>query len=78
MQKGGKMEEAKLNDIIIDIFQSIGEQESLIRILKEAINNENDRITMPDISNALEIILSKHSNIKLSLDRYIDLSFNKN
>ena len=63
---------------IIDIFQSIGEQESLIRILKEAINNENDRITMPDISNALEIILSKHSNIKLSLDRYIDLSFNKN
>ena len=71
------MKSAELNDFIVDIFQDICETESMIKILRESIYSENGAVTMTDIGNALEIIVTKISNIKYSLDKYIDIAFDK-
>jgi len=59
------------------IFQDIYETESMIKILRESVYSENDAITMSDIGNTLEIVVAKISNIKYSLDKYIDKAFNR-
>ena len=69
------MQGIELNDFIIDIFQDICETESMIKILRESVYSENGAVTMPDIGNTLEIVVAKISNIKYSLDKYIDVTF---
>lgn len=63
------------NDYIIDIFQDFSEIESLTKILKDSVNNENRLVTISDIENTLEILITKITNTKFSLNKYIDNSF---
>lgn len=71
------MSNVKLNDSIVDIFQDICETESMIKVLRESLYSENGAVTMSDIGNTLEIVIAKTSNIKYSLDKYIDIAFNR-
>lgn len=71
------MGDAELNDFIRDIFQDICEIESLLKVAKEALNNDNGSISKEDTINTLEIILSKTLNSKFSLNKYINTAFNK-
>ena len=61
-----------LNDFIIEILQDFNEIQSITRVLKDSVYNE---ITMIDIGNTLELIISKISNTKYSLNKYIDQTF---
>lgn len=63
------------NDYIADIFQDFCEIESLTKILKDSINNENKLFSMFDIENTLEILITKMTNTKISLNKYINNSF---
>lgn len=63
------------NDYIIDILQDFCEIESLTKILKDSVNNENKLFSMSDIENTLEILITKITNTKISLNKYIDNSF---
>jgi len=69
------MDEADLNDFMIDIFQDFKEIVSMLKILKDSVFNDNVESTMIDVGNALEIIIAKMSNTKISLDKYIDIVF---
>lgn len=71
------MQETKLNDFISDIFQDISETESIMKVLRESLYAENDVVTMYDVGNTLEIVIAKISNIKYSLDKYIDIAFER-
>ena len=71
------MSNVKLNDSIVDIIQDICETESMIKVLRESLYSENGAVTMSDIGNTLEIVIAKTSNIKYSLDKYIDIAFNR-
>jgi len=71
------MQNVELNDFIVDIFQYICETESMIKILRESVYAENGAVTMPDIGNTLEIVVAKIANIKYSLDKYIDVAFDR-
>lgn len=71
------MQNVELNDFIIDIFQDICETESMIKILRESVYTENGAVTMSDIGNTLEIVIAKISNVKHSLDKYIDVAFDR-
>ena len=71
------MQDVELNDSIVDIFQDICETESMMKILRESVYAENDAVTMSDIGNTLEIVVAKISNIKFSLDKYIDVAFER-
>lgn len=69
------MKEADLNDFIVDILQDFYEIESSLKVLKNSVFNENCEITMQDIGNNLELIITKFSNTKNSLNKYIDSAF---
>jgi hypothetical protein len=69
------MDKVDLNDFVIDIFQDFKEIESMLKILKDSVYNENIESTMIDIGNTLEIIIAKMSNTRNSLDKYIDVVF---
>lgn len=69
------MNKSDLNDFVIDIFQDFNEIESMIKVLKGSVNNENSEILMADIGNTLEVIISKMTNTKISLDKYINIIF---
>lgn len=69
------MNKSDLNDFVIDIFQDFNEIESMIKVLKGSVNNENSEILMADIGNTLEVIISKMTNTKISLDKYINIMF---
>ncbi len=71
------MQNVELNDFIVDIFQDICETESMIKILRESVYSENGAVTMSDIGNTLEVVVAKISNIKYSLDKYIDIAFDR-
>lgn len=71
------MKNVELNDSIVDIFQDICETESMIKILRESLCSENRAVTMSDIGNTLEIVVAKISNIRYSLDKYIDIAFSR-
>ena len=71
------MKNVELNDFIVDIFQDFCETESMIKILRESVYSENGAVTMSDIGNTLEIVVAKISNIKYSLDKYIDIAFDR-
>ena len=71
------MKNVELNDYIVDTFQDICETESIVKILKESIYSQNDAVTLIDIENTLEIVVAKISNIKYSLDKYIDIAFGR-
>lgn len=71
------MDKIDLNDFIIEISQDISEIQSTLRIIRDSVCNENNEISMTDVGNILEIIIAKVSNTKISLDKYIDISFNK-
>lgn len=71
------MNKTNENDYIIDIFQEFCEIESLTKILKNSINNENKLFTESDIENTLEILITKMTNTKISLNKYIDNSFSR-
>lgn len=70
------MDNIDLNDFIIEISQDIIELESMLKVLKDSVFNENNEITMFDIGNTLEIIIAKISNTKYSLNKYIDTTYN--
>ena len=63
------------NDYIIDIFQDFCEIESLMKILKDSVNNENRLFSLTDIENTLEILITKMTNTNFSLNKYISNSF---
>jgi len=63
------------NDYIIDIFQDFCEIESLMKILKDSVNNENRLFSLTDIENTLEILITKMTNTNFSLNKYINSSF---
>ncbi|MDD3437083.1 MAG: hypothetical protein PHC64_08045 [Candidatus Gastranaerophilales bacterium] len=63
------------NDYIIEIFQDFCEIESLTKVLKDSINNENRLLSLPDIENTLEILITKMVNTKISLNKYINNCF---
>jgi hypothetical protein len=69
------MKNIDLKDFITDIFQDFKEIESMMKVLKDSVFNENNEISMIDIGNTLEIIITKMSNAKHSLDKYIDIAF---
>jgi len=69
------MNTVDLNDFVIDIFQDFNEIESIIKVLKDSVNNENNEIIMKDVGNTLEVIISKMANTKNSLDKYINITF---
>lgn len=71
------MQNVELNDFIVDIFQDICETESMMKILRESAYAENGAVTMSDIGNTLEVVVAKISNIKFSLDKYIDVAFER-
>jgi hypothetical protein len=71
------MQNVELNDFIIDIFQDICETESMMKILRESVYSENGAVAMSDIGNTLEIVVAKISNIKYSLNKYIDEAFDR-
>ena len=71
------MQNINSNDFIVDILQDICETQSIITIMREAVYNENSSIQNLDIGNTLEIIISKMSNIKYALNKYIDTYFEK-
>lgn len=63
------------NDYIADIFQDFCEIESLTKILKDSVNNENKLFLMSDIENTLEILITKMTNTRISLHKYINSSY---
>ena len=69
------MSKKNLNDFIIDIYQDFCEVESLLKIIKDATNSQNIEANMSDIGNSIEIIITKISNTKYSLNKYIDSAF---
>jgi hypothetical protein len=69
------MKDIDLNDFVTDIFQDFKEIESMMKILKDSVFNENNEISMVDVGNTLEIIIAKMSDTKHSLDKYMDIAF---
>lgn len=62
----------------VDLKLKIQEINSSLRILQQAIQNENDVITYTNIDDYLEIIIEKTSNILDSFDYLSDKIFVKN
>lgn len=56
-------------------MQDYKETESMVKVLKDSVNNENKDITFIDIGNTLETILAKINNTNLALEKYIDIAF---
>lgn len=71
------MDDVELNDFITGVSQDFCDIQSMIKILKDAVCNQNLESTMIDIENTLEIIIAKMVNTKYSLDKYIDTVFEK-
>lgn len=69
------MNKKSQNDYIIEIFQDFCEIESLTKVLKDSLNNENRLLSISDIENTLEILITKITNTKISLNKYINNSF---
>ena len=46
-------------------------------VLKDSVGNENKEIKFSDISNTLEIIIAKVHNANISLDKFIQISFDE-
>ena len=65
-----------LNDFVIEILQDFNEIESITKVLKDSVYNENHEITMIDIGNTLELIISKMCNTKYSIQNcYFQMVF---
>ena len=62
----------ELNDYIVEIIQGVNEVQSVLKVLKDSLNNENNEITFLDIENTLEIIICKVQNTKFSLDKFVE------
>lgn len=71
------MKNLELNDFIIEILQDFIELESMLKVLKDSAYSKNSEIEMSDIGNTFEVIVAKTSNTKLSLNKYIDIAFDK-
>lgn len=71
------MNQTELNDFIIEILQDIIELESMLKVLKDSACSERNEIEMVDIGNTLEVIVAKISNARISLNKYINTTFNK-
>jgi hypothetical protein len=71
------MNDLELNDFIIEILQDVIELESMLKVLKDSACSERSEITMTDIGNTLEVIVAKISNTNISLNKYINITFNK-
>ena len=69
------MQKTGLNDFIVDILQDFCEIQSMMKILKNSVNNQNGEISMADVENTIEIIVAKMSNTTGSLNKYIDAAF---
>lgn len=69
------MLQKNLNDYAINLIQDYKETESMIKVLKDSVNNENKEINFTDIENTLEIIPAKIKNSNINFDKYIDSIF---
>ncbi|MDD3436476.1 MAG: hypothetical protein PHC64_04910 [Candidatus Gastranaerophilales bacterium] len=65
--------EKEIDDFLVDIIQNFNEIYSILRVLKDSLNNENSEIIFNDIENTLEIIISKVYNTRISLDKYVEM-----
>ena len=63
-----------INDFFVDVIQDFNEIESLLRVLKDSVNNENSEIVFADVANTLEIVLSKIYNTKISLNKVTEIT----
>lgn len=66
--------EKEINDFFVDITQDLNEIESILKVLKDCLNNENNEIISKDISNTLEIVISKMYNTKISLNKFAEMA----
>jgi len=64
----------EINDFFVDIIQDFNEIESLLKVLKDSVNSENNEIVFADIANTLEIVLSKIYNTKISLNKVTEIT----
>ena len=64
------------NDFVIETIQDFNEIHSALKVLKDSVNNENSEIELKDISNTLEIIITKVHNAKRSLDKCAEMILN--
>ncbi|MDD3437046.1 MAG: hypothetical protein PHC64_07850 [Candidatus Gastranaerophilales bacterium] len=69
------MLQKELNDYIVEVIQDYKETASMLKVLKDSVNNENKDIAFVDIGNTLEIILAKINNANLAFEKYIDIAF---
>jgi hypothetical protein len=60
------------NDFLVDIIQDFNEIQSILKVLKDSLNNENNEIVFKDVANSLEIVISKMHNTNLSLDKFAE------
>jgi len=74
-KRGFIMSKKDLNDFIVEILQDFCEIQSLIKVLKDSVCNENNEITMVDVGNTLEILVAKASSAKYALEKYADFAF---
>lgn len=66
------MENKEQYDFVMDVFQDFIEIESMTKILKDSVSNENNECSMSDIGNVLEILNAKIANTKNSLNKFIN------
>lgn len=64
----------EMNDFIVEIIQDFDEIYSLLKVLKDSISNENSDISSNDITNTLEISISKMHSTKKSLNKYVEMT----
>lgn len=61
------------NDFLIDIIQDFNEIQSVLKVLKDSLGNENNEIILKDVENTLEMIIAKTHNTKISLNKYAEV-----
>jgi hypothetical protein len=69
------MSQKELNDYAAEIMQDYKETESMLKVLKDSVSNENSDIDFVDIGNTLEIILAKINNTNLAFEKHINTAF---
>ena len=71
MNEKNNIKDTDANDFIIGIFQDFTDIESMMKVIKDSVYNENNECTMTDLGNTLEIVIAKMSNTKNSLNKFI-------
>lgn len=60
---------------LVEITVQLKEIESALLVLQEAIENENEKVTMENVNDILEIVIPKMSKTRKKLTNAIDEIF---